>query len=375
MENLPLNDEQIDLITATRNEPEIGNLFENTILWDDNWKKKTFYKIADKISIESASSELRDKGIKQVSLFEEKNISEMTFNEPTLVIFPITEELELSTISYKGLDRRKTGYCRYTKNVPSRHNKEYFSTLFCSYFVKKNLILLKINPFYNMDIWVEVISDLQSFNIRKYDQENARELMMKELIEKGINKLMNENESNLMSAEVSKINLQLKYKDTLKRLQEYQYIKEGFVEMKKSKLQSVYNDINETSKYPHIKEIKITEEGIEIYTDFISIEFKKKIYQIGELKFIVNSDEYLCINMSRATGYPHPHAQQSGHMCFGDLNLYAQEVKDKMKFKDIIKLLIAWSFAYAPTNRPYTQIEDFKEDIRFVVPATISEEQ
>ena len=160
------------------------------------------------------------------------------------------------------------------------------------------------------------------------------------------------------------------YKKALKSIRETEAILMNLETIKNTKKDTIVQEIKEAKQFPHIKDINICEEGIQITTDFIKITFKKKTYEIGRLKFTVGDLEggkYAVENLDRKGGYPHPHATESGNMCFGDMNLYANEIYENFKVKEIIKLLIAWSFTYEPTNRPYAQIEYFETPIRRII--------
>ncbi|MFA5103546.1 MAG: hypothetical protein WC525_10405 [Candidatus Thermoplasmatota archaeon] len=111
----------------------------------------------------------------------------------------------------------------------------------------------------------------------------------------------------------------------------------------------------------HVKDVRITDKVIHVYTDMIQIRHKGTTYNIGEFKIDIHTDGseggVRVFNLTRpiAGQLAHPHIKIDGHCCLGNIKEGVHKLLAEYQYVVLAQLMITFLQSYNSEN-PYGRV-------------------
>jgi len=114
---------------------------------------------------------------------------------------------------------------------------------------------------------------------------------------------------------------------------------------------------------PGVKEVKVSEGRISVFTEEIFIEHEGKTYQIGHFRIDLNTEEGTveAFNLDRRVGVTdHPHIKL-GECCFGNLDEGLAKLVSQYEYSVVFQVILQWlkTYTYEEDYKPYSAIEEW----------------
>ncbi len=123
------------------------------------------------------------------------------------------------------------------------------------------------------------------------------------------------------------------------------------------------DEFDQLLKHPDINKLDIQNEKIIVYTNSISIAFKKSAYKIGKFEIEIYTDGSRGgVRMFNHTyprhGPQHPHVNEDGIPCLGNIKEVVPNLIAERKYSALIAICIQYlkSYENSGDNRPYELI-------------------
>lgn len=345
------------------------------------WNKKSILPLLQPDKREATLKRIHELGIKRITALDTLGEDFNDWNctkELTLVILPINNKIEQTGTNTKDRLKELGMTCR-EKYLPIdildvTIETEKNDTI--NYYPQRNLIIAKINPFYDERGLQEIIANIAELEPKFLTQEQIWDKRLARQWEMNYNR----RETNLLNTiedrEQRLQDMQHSYRNMLREIREAKESLDGLKIGKKDIIQHIKEEITKLRKVPFIKGIEITDEiKIDFGDTYITTKVhtgnteatgarpaekvytNEKVY-IGPLRFIIKNDGVRIINPRKVERYEHPHAVE-GRPCFGNSDLAVQQYLQSVELVKLAHHLFAWSRSYSLDGGPHTRIETF----------------
>lgn len=141
---------------------------------------------------------------------------------------------------------------------------------------------------------------------------------------------------------------------------------QSLVELEKQDASLITDQITKLKKVPFVKEVELTNDGIEVYIGEISLKYNKQNYVMGRYRVYIKPKEIQIFNLDAikqdSTWYDHPHINNT-KPC---LNTWGTKVNDLLAKMDFVNLVIflkmyLQSYNDSDDGHPFMKIEIWNE--------------
>lgn len=351
---------------------KLKNEFKKEIefVQDDNielWENKKYFPVLNK-NMEKVQTLLNKLNVKRVIAFDylTDNWKNWVCDEITLCVLPLCSNIEQNgNITTEVLNSMKIKI--KDTFVPVDIDSDELSEIsnLIDYFPTRNLLIARVNVFADLELFESAIhSALSVFNpkvksndeIWAYKMEyqwginfNKRKEKLKRDIE-NISYKLEELKSSYLGNIKDKIFLEkeLIFQDTINKELKNKVLDEL---VKVKKLVFVKNvEITDTLKV-NIGDVYITDKvstGLE-KKDGIEVPIleTKKVY-IGNLTFLIKSNNVTVINPNKIGEYTHPHANDK--ICFGEAQMRVESFLASLELEKLMIFLYSWAVSINPSD-------------------------
>lgn len=345
------------------------------------WEKKAILPLLQKDKRQNYLKRLQEVNITKVTALNTlgKNINDWTSKEQlTLVILPINNTIEQTGTNTKDALRLYGMTVRenYLAIDIITRDQECINKSLCTYYPTKNIIIAKINPFYDETGFERLIQEIVQTQAKFRTQEEIWDERLAKQWKQNYDHRENQLQQQIEDKEYQIETTKQTFTQLLRQLRESKETLKGLKEGKKDIIEHIKEELAKIRQLPFIQNIEVTDHiKIGFGDTYITAKVetgrteatptkpaqkvftKEKIY-IGPLTFTIRNGEITIQNPKRVMDYEHPHAV-NGKCCFGESDLKVKQYLQNVEIAKLVHHLFAWSRSYCPEGGPFTNMETF----------------